>query len=792
MKHTIATPPVKPWLEMTIEEQVIYNATHFGWKMFPVYGIVDGKCACGAPHDNDSEKAGKHPSIASWQTEATSDLDQLSLWFKGRNDLNYGIFMEGSGLVAIDIDVKSGGWPSWEQLEDKCMYDFLPTLEVQSGVKKYKNVSNRGAHKYYIAPESFKFTSNLSKAGFPGIDLKHNGYVLGPGSTHWSGVKYNWLAGHAPWEVEVQSLPEHSLGYMGRVSTSKRTYSGKSSIGDEEWQEKWETLMRASVEATPYAKAALKSTCTALSKLTPGSGRNNSLNAAAYSMGRLIGGGQLGFEETRVALRSAIQKAYGAEFVVKEAAVDNTLRVWSGGFECGAMEPKYPSSLSLANLDWISENSKPSELSGAPALDVVAMAQQGFFNKDGLMRESLETAIRAFGPVAVGPAKTLWSYSGGYWKQDGQDQVTIRAGKLLGEKARPAHTENIIHFIKVEEPEIKDLGPLEYLNLKNGMLNWKTGEITAHDPKYFSAVQIPHMWNPDAKCPTVDAFIEKAIHSDLIDLIWEIIGVCIYTGIGFQIAILLYGEGRNGKGTILRLIEKLIPAEFVAHVELQNLQKDKFAKAQLFGKILSIVGDMSSKTLYDPTVFKQITGQDTISAEFKYGNAFSFTSQATLLFAANKLPVTDDTSKGFFERLLIVPFDKMSLEKHEVDATLEPRMHLEIEGVLVKAVEGLRRAKERGSFVYVQRCQDALERYKWDSLNLLPWWTSKIEFTGISNDRVTRTSLYDSYSKWVLENDGTPANRTVFYKMLQSSLDYKSEPVKIDGENYFNNIKLVD
>jgi len=792
MQLNKVSPPAKVWLEMSREEQVLYLAANLGWKIFKVHGIVDGKCTCGAPHDKDSEKAGKHPAIASWQTEATSDLDKLSSWFKGRNDLNYGIFMEGSDLVAIDIDVKSGGWSSWDQLEDRCMYDFLPTIEIQSGVKEFKGASTRGAHKYYLAPKNFKFTSNLSKAGFPGIDLKHNGYVLGPGSRHWSGVQYEWLEGHSPWEVELKTLPEHALGYMGRATKGMRLYSNRSSIGDEEWQEKWESLIRSIVEATPYAKTTLRNICAELAKMTPGSGRNNALNAAAFSMGRLIGGGQIGFEECRVALRSAIEKAYQREFLVKESAVDNTLRVWSGGFECGAMEPKYPSGLSLSNLEWIRENSKAISLPDAKPLDVVELAQQGFFNKDGLQRESLEAAIRAFGPIAVGPAKTLWSYSDGYWKRDGQDQVILRTGKLLGEKARPAHTENIIHFIKVEEPAIADLGPLGYLNLSNGMLNWKTGELAPHDPKYFSTVQIPYAWNPDAKCPTVDDFIEKAIHSDLIDLIWEIIGICIFTGIGFQIAILLCGEGRNGKGTILRLIEKLIPAEFVAHVELQNLQKDKFAKAQLFGKIVSIVGDMSSKTLYDPTVFKQITGQDTISAEFKYGNAFSFTSQATLLFAANKLPVTDDTSKGFFERLLIVPFDKMSLEKHEVDDTLEPRMHLEMEGVLVKAVEGLRRAKARGSFMYVQRCQDALERYKWDSLNLLPWWTSKIEYTGIPRDRVTRTSLYESYANWVLENEGTPVSKSIFYKMLQSSLEFKTEAVKVDGENYFKNIKFVE
>ena len=783
-----ATPPARPWNELSRLEQVLYLAEQ-NYKILPVHGIVDGKCTCGNPHDDKSNMSGKHPTISSWQDLATGDPDQLKNWFSGHDELNYGIYMAGSGLMAIDIDVEKGGWDSWCRLDAACEGEFPKTIQVLTGTKFFKGEANRGAHMYFKSSPDLHYPANLSKAGYPSIDLRHNGYILGPGSMHKSGTRYEWAPGCAPWEIEAAELPGVSLGYlMPKVITRKRSDSD-ASIGDEEWKVRWAQISSTEVKATSYAAAALKNTCKELSEMLPGSGRNDALNAKAFSLGRLVGGGQLSLIEAKNALRKAAVTSYKSEYAFKREAVENTLRTWGGGFETGALEPKYPNEISEENLTWIRENFAP----GAGSIDdLIQSAHEGFFKGKDLQRLVLQNAVLGFGPIEVGPGKTLWSYSDGYWKRDGEDLVINRTGRLLGDDARPAHTTNLIHFMKTEPETIKGLGPEGFINLKNGMLNWRTGELMPHATAYHSTVQLPHNWTPDATCPTVDAFLDQVLHADLIDLIWEIIGVCIYTGMGFQQAIFFDGGGRNGKGTLIRLIEQLIPGEFVSHIELQSFTTDKFAKAQLFNKIFNVVGDLSPKALTDTSLFKQLTGQDKIAADYKYGATFNFICEATLLFAANKLPHSSDTTHGFFERMLIVPFNKVTLQKHEVDHSLEPRMWLELEGVLVKAVEGLRRAKKRGHLMVVERCAKALEEYRMGTNLLSRWAASAIEFTASDKDRLKHTDLYDLYLAWCKQEDIAAVSSKEFYEAFGNFSNELSSMKTVNGYKVYTNVRVIE
>jgi len=781
-----STPPALPWAELSRLDQVLYLA-NLNYKILPVHGIVDGKCTCGNPHDDKSNMAGKHPTISSWQDLATADPEQLKDWFSGHEELNYGIYMAGSGLMAIDIDVEKGGWDSWYRLDAACEGEFTKTIEVRTGTKYFNGEANRGAHKYFGSSPDLHYPANLSKVGYPSIDLRHNNYVLGPGSMHKSGTLYEWAPGCAPWEIEVAELPEISHGYLMPKAVTRKRNDSDSSLGDEEWKVRWAQLSTAEVKATSYAAAALKYACNEISDMLPGSGRNNALNAKAFSLGRLIGGGQLSLIEAKNGLLKAAAVSYKSEYPYKREAVENTLRTWGGGFETGALEPKYPNEISEENLKWIRENFAP----GAGSVDdLIESAHNGFFVGAELQRLTLERAVRSFGPIEIGQGKTIWSYSDGYWKHNGYEQIVNRVGHLIGEKARPAHTAYLIHFMETEDPTVNDLGPVEYINLKNGMLDWRKGTLAPHAPEYYSTVQLPHNWNPEATCPTVDAFLEQVLHADLIDLIWEIIGVCIYTGMGFQQAIFLDGEGRNGKGTVIRLIEKLIPPAFVSNIELQSFAIDKFSKAELFNKILNVVGDLSHNALSNTGVFKQLTGQDTVTADFKYGPKFKFKNQATLLFAANELPATNDATFGFYERMLIVPFDKVTLQKHEIDHTLEDRMELELEGVLVKAVEGLRRAMERGFLLPVVRCEQALRDYKKGTAWFGKWVSKAVEFTDSKQDRVKQADLYRSYSAWVTSTNRKAETKDEFYKIFAYCYADKTTRTVLDGNEVFTNIRL--
>jgi putative DNA primase/helicase len=85
---------------------------------------------------------------------------------------------------------------------------------------------------------------------------------------------------------------------------------------------------------------------------------------------------------------------------------------------------------------------------------------------------------------------------------------------------------------------------------------------------------------------------------------------------------MLLGPGSNGKSVLLKLIVSLLGRDNVSSVTLQALSDDRFAKAQLFGKLANVAGDLDSKPVEKSGAFKMLTGEDVITAEAKYRQPF--------------------------------------------------------------------------------------------------------------------------------------------------------------------------
>jgi P4 family phage/plasmid primase-like protien len=182
-----------------------------GWVVHPCHGIADsGKCTCNSPH-TDPKDMGKHPALNSWNTAATSELLQVDAWWQDNPEYNIGVFCRPSGFFVIDIDPRSGGNESFLKFEAMVEGALPPTVEAETGVYSMGGKTVRGRHLYYKIDENEQLIGNLKAAGLPGIDIKHNGYVLAPPSRHVSGVTYQWRAGHAPWEMNIAEAPEDLL-----------------------------------------------------------------------------------------------------------------------------------------------------------------------------------------------------------------------------------------------------------------------------------------------------------------------------------------------------------------------------------------------------------------------------------------------------------------------------------------------------------------------------------------------------------------------------------------------------
>jgi P4 family phage/plasmid primase-like protien len=296
----------------------------------------------------------------------------------------------------------------------------------------------------------------------------------------------------------------------------------------------------------------------------------------------------------------------------------------------------------------------------------------------GLITTKLLEAVELLGPFAVDKGKRIWHFSDGVWVPSGEDDLTMRVVLCTGNRYRKDHVTQVASIIKARNPRINGLGPKNLINVRNGMLDWETLELFSHDPKYYSTYQVNAVWDPKSKCPVTDAWMESIFGTEIIKLLWQVMGVTIHPAMGFQKAIALIGGGLNGKGTFLRLCHALLPDSAICAIDPKVLTSNRFASAELFGKTANICGDIERFTFNSTAEFKKITGEDIINAERKNGHPFTFQSEATMLFSGNKMPASRDTSLGWFRRWLIIPMNRTI--QGPPDRTLNERMKEELDG----------------------------------------------------------------------------------------------------------------
>lgn len=393
-------------------------------------------------------------------------------------------------------------------------------------------------------------------------------------------------------------------------------------------------------------------------------------------------------------------------------------------------------------------------------------APSAFLGKELQARDAAD-AIIAGGPLAHGRDGRFWHYEGGVWKP-GKEKVHARVVDLLGNRYRTGHERDVLAVAQALVPQM-DCEPVpQYINFRNGLLDWKTGELIDHDPQILSTVQMGCDWEPEAECPDFHGFLSTVLNEDDHGRFWEITGYLMMSGNPLHRAILLHGGGRNGKGATLRTWLALLGGkENVSSIPLHTLASNRFATAQLLGKIANIGGDIDSTYIAETGRIKEITGGDTVYAENKGENGFSFEVWAVPVFSANELPATGDASTGFSERFEVVPFPNYIGDR--VDPTLEPRIQApeSLAGIAVAGVEALRVLMARRSFVSSVSARAAKEEMREESNPALIWFrTRAIEDPAA---KVTGAHAYKDYLKWVEEEGRKPLNRSTFYKRLRSA-----------------------
>lgn len=409
-----------------------------------------------------------------------------------------------------------------------------------------------------------------------------------------------------------------------------------------------------------------------------------------------------------------------------------------------------------------------------------------FDNRGGLLLQTTMDFLFAANELAQTAEGTIAVYRDGLYRNGESREWQAVVSRALGEQFREAHYKTINFEALTRTQQMgRVIGARPdrlLINVRNGLLDPMTLELHPHDPEFMSLLRIDVEWDPEALCPTWDSWLEEMLPGQQ-DALEDALSPMLDPTRTPAQAVFCYGPSNSGKSTVARLMAALVGSENCSSVTLHQLAEDRFASANMYGKLLNIAMDLSSKDVKDLSVFKMLTGEDPVLANRKWGEQFSFTNQALMIFSANDVPKVSETSQAWANR--VAPFAFTNSFGERVDESFERKMKSEeLPGIFRRLVLALNRRLSRkpGESLRLEAKEDFLRR-----TNTVAEFLA--EKTRPDESGTGRAKVLAAYRVWMEENGNRPLSRNKFYDSMRAQGVEEHKP---QGGSWMFKVKVID
>ncbi|WP_302760033.1 phage/plasmid primase, P4 family [Christensenella hongkongensis] len=391
----------------------------------------------------------------------------------------------------------------------------------------------------------------------------------------------------------------------------------------------------------------------------------------------------------------------------------------------------------------------------------------------------------------------FYQFNGSYWEKVNLHQIRKQIITLFNDKVRFCKVEEVLRLLLAEtyvEPDGFNHNR-NHIVLKNGTLdisNWVRPMF--HENMFFkddyATIHLDCSYNPAASCPQFMEFLNSIFDGDneRIAVIQELAGYLLTTSTKYHKAFMFYGSGANGKSVLIDTLISLIGKGNVTVLSITELQK-QFSRFSIKDKLMLVSSEFESKVMSSEH-FKQVVAGDPINAAQKFKDEFTFTPFAKIVFSTNTLPYIKDKSSAIRRRFITVPFERQFSEA-EQDNELFDKLIAELDGILLFALDGLKRLGTEDNFTHSQKCDALLDELMGNG-DVVQTFIN--ECTDKANDAemfVESSLLYAAYVDYCRENGYKAYNHSNFGRELKR-LGVSKERKQIDGrlKNCYMGIRL--
>ena len=348
---------------------------------------------------------------------------------------------------------------------------------------------------------------------------------------------------------------------------------------------------------------------------------------------------------------------------------------------------------------------------------------------------------------------------------------------------------------------LKDFDSKPYLlNVQNGVLDLKKGELLPHDKKYKlskicrAAYRPELMGRPSLWTQALESMMPDKQEREYLQM-WA--GYALVGEAVEEKLLFLYGEGGTGKSTFTETLAYML-GDYAGTVDIElflssrndgGADKATPGLAGLKGVRLAIGAESGIGRKMNDAKLKNLTGQDTVTTRFLYGNPFSFKPCATFMLSSNYLPpVKDATDSGIRRRLVIAPFTHVPDKK---DKFLKSKLREQdnMDAVLAWCVEGFHKwaACKSGLDAVPESFKNTTSQFYQDSDTLQHFLDEECKKDPNARPclRVKVKELLAAYRRFL----GESIKRGVFMELMRRK---GYVPSLMDGNNVFKDLELKE
>lgn len=708
-----------------------------GFPLVRVYSVANGECGCAKGKACPS--AGRHPIGGPKATIAEA---------KGLQGLNLGL---ATGTVfALDVDVKG----------DKQGTASLQALVASNGPLPKGPASQTGSggfHFFFRAPDGVQIKNSVENLG-PGLDVRgHGGFVVLPPSRHVSGNQYRWAVPLAPLPGGMEPPP--APGWLLDLIRADTPKAGAAGLDNPEF---WgSSAVRSALSDIDKIDKARKlqharDYLQNLGQANEGEGGDNRTLIAAGA-GHRFGLSAEDFWPVLVEWNERNRPPWDADDLAAKLRNSATYTERESGWGLlprDVTDPKPGPQLADDPDDYTLASNGQMELARHVLEHWGAFEKPARVQSDSVQLYLYDSTTGLFTGLsrAVVQSRVM----------ELQDRSYVTAKGSVGRldvtvRLRNDVTEQIMKMPGVLNEKFL-LDPPIGLATRSGWLCLENGVPTLkpHSPLHKAFHGLDFDYDPETDTTEWETFLHGVFVDDAYDkvkLLQEFTGMALFgSAAQGQKAIMLTGEGNNGKSTVMDLIATIFPEGTTASSSPQDWAgyAGQYNVAKLRGVLLNSVSEIPERQILASDKFKQIITGEPISSREPTEKVQTFTPIAGHIFSANDLPATGDNSEGFWRRFLVVVFDRNFGEQGEEGAKTKgdvmARFTNKKDQILAWAVRGIERRLARGAYTKPKSHNDAIKGWRTNTDAVADFIEACCEID--SGAKTPLSEIYGHFRKW--------------------------------------------